>query len=385
MKILVIDIQGLIKQVFVRAFSKDNDVEILNAGFNSLNLINVFLQKFPDLVIIDENTARSNFGNSLNNVLNNISLPVVFIAQNEMLPNFGCLEQSKEKVKLIINKLNFKLTVDLFRSKYLALIKLELKNLGKNKLISSFEVKRIQAPDFSSNSKVELRENNLNDSSIRKSYRVSDVINFAPKNDPDVIIKYQGLINKHKTSKIIVVGSSTGGTEALRIFLRSFKKDSPPIIIVQHMPGGFTKSFAKNLNNEFNIDIKEAEDGDILRPGLVIIANGSYHLIVKYSSGNYFVNLLDGPLVSRHKPSVNVLFRSAAMYAGSNAIGVILTGMGDDGAVCMLEMKKNGAYTIAQDQETSVVFGMPMEAIKIGAVDKILPLSEIADHVLRRS
>ncbi|EEF83648.1 CheB methylesterase domain-containing protein [Borreliella burgdorferi] len=385
MKILVIDIQGLIKQVFVRAFSKDNDVEILNAGFNSLNLINVFLQKFPDLVIIDENTARSNFGNSLNNVLNNISLPVVFIAQNEMLPNFGCLEQSKEKVKLIINKLNFKLTVDLFRSKYLALIKLELKNLGKNKLISSFEVKRIQAPDFSSNSKVELRENNLDDSSIRKSYRVSDVINFAPKNDPDVIIKYQGLINKHKTGKIIVVGSSTGGTEALRIFLRSFKKDSPPIIIVQHMPGGFTKSFAKNLNNEFNIDIKEAEDGDILRPGLVIIANGSYHLIVKYSSGNYFVNLLDGPLVSRHKPSVNVLFRSAAMYAGSNAIGVILTGMGDDGAVCMLEMKKNGAYTIAQDQETSVVFGMPMEAIKIGAVDKILPLSEIADHVLRRS
>ncbi|WKC90937.1 CheB methylesterase domain-containing protein [Borreliella carolinensis] len=385
MKILVIDIQGLIKQVFVRAFSKDNDVEILNAGFNSLNLINVFLQKFPDLVIIDENTARSNFGNSLNNVLNKISLPVVFIAQNEMFPNFGYLEQSKEKVRLIINKLNFKLTVNLFRSKYLALIKLELKNLGKNKLISSFEVKRIHAPDFSSNSKVELRENSLEDSSIRKSYKVSDVINFAPKNDPDVIIKYQGLINKHKTGKIIVVGSSTGGTEALRIFLRSFKKDSPPIIIVQHMPGGFTKSFAKNLNNEFNIDIKEAEDGDILRPGLVIIANGSYHLIVKYSSGNYFVNLLDGPLVSRHKPSVNVLFRSAAMYAGSNAIGVILTGMGDDGAVCMLEMKKNGAYTIAQDQETSVVFGMPMEAIKIGAVDKILPLSEIADHVLRRS
>ncbi|WNY60335.1 chemotaxis protein CheB [Borreliella bissettiae] len=385
MKILVIDIQGLIKQVFVRAFSKDNDVEILNAGFNSLNLINVFLQKFPDLVIIDENTARSNFGNSLNNVLNKISLPVVFIAQNEMFPNFGYLEQSKEKVRLIINKLNFKLTVNLFRSKYLALIKLELKNLGKNKLISSVEVKRIHAPDFSSNSKVELRENSLDDSSIRKSYKVSDVINFAPKNDPDVIIKYQGLINKHKTGKIIVVGSSTGGTEALRIFLRSFKKDSPPIIIVQHMPGGFTKSFAKNLNNEFNIDIKEAEDGDILRPGLVIIANGSYHLIVKYSSGNYFVNLLDGPLVSRHKPSVNVLFRSAAMYAGSNAIGVILTGMGDDGAVCMLEMKKNGAYTIAQDQETSVVFGMPMEAIKMGAVDKILPLSEIADHVLRRS
>lgn len=385
MKILVIDIQGLIKQVFVRAFSKDNDVEILNAGFNSLNLINVFLQKFPDLVIIDENTARSNFGNSLNNVLNNISLPIVFIAQNEMFPNFGCLEKSKEKVKLIINKLNFKLTVDLFRSKYLALIKLELKNLGKNKLISSYEVKRIPSPDFSSHSKVELKKDSLDDSSIRKSYRVSDVINFAPKNDPDVVIKYQGLLNKQRTGKIIVVGSSTGGTEALRIFLSSFKKDSPPIIIVQHMPGGFTKSFAKNLNNEFNIDIKEAEDGDILRPGLVIIANGSYHLIVKYGSGNYFVNLLDGPLVSRHKPSVNVLFRSAAMYAGANAIGVILTGMGDDGAICMLEMKKNGAYTIAQDQETSVVFGMPMEAIKIGAVDKILPLSKIADHVLRRS
>lgn len=139
------------------------------------------------------------------------------------------------------------------------------------------------------------------------------------------------------------------------------------------------------MNNELEIDVKEAEDGDILRPGLVIIANGHYHLIVKYANGNYFVNLLDGPLVSRHKPSVNVLFRSAAMYAGENAIGVMLTGMGDDGACCMLEMKKSGAYNIAQDQVTSVVFGMPMEAIKIGAVDKVLPLNKISEYILRRS
>ncbi|AHE62885.1 CheB methylesterase domain-containing protein [Borrelia parkeri] len=383
MKILIIDIQGLIRQVFVRAFSKDINVEILNPGSNSLNLINVFLQKFPDLVIVDENAAKSHFGNALNNVLNNISLPVIFIAEDEVYPKFGFLESKRDKIKLIINKLNFKLTVNLFRSDYLDLIKSEIKKLAGNKFIASFETKRIKAPDSFAKSESKKSEGNI--SGITKSYKVADVINVSPKNDPDVILKYQGVINKNKTGKVIFVGSSTGGTEALRVFLKFFKRDSPPIVIVQHMPGGFTTSFAKSLNNELEIDVKEAEDGDILRPGLVIIANGHYHLIVKYANGNYFVNLLDGPLVSRHKPSVNVLFRSAAMYAGENAIGVMLTGMGDDGACCMLEMKRSGAYNIAQDQVTSVVFGMPMEAIKIGAVDKVLPLNKISEYILRRS
>ncbi|WP_421622653.1 chemotaxis protein CheB [Borrelia sp. MN22-0132] len=383
MKILIIDIQGLIRQVFVRTFSRDVNVEILNPGSNSLNLINVFLQKFPDLVIVDENAAKSHFGNALSNVLNNISLPVIFIAEDEVYPKFGFLESKRDKIKLIINKLNFKLTVNLFRSDYLDLIKSEIKKLAGNKFIASFETKRIKAPD--SFVKFESKKSEGSISGITKSYKVADVINVAPKNDPDVILKYQGVINKNKTGKVIFVGSSTGGTEALRVFLKFFKRDSPPIVIVQHMPGGFTTSFAKSLNNELEIDVKEAEDGDILRPGLVIIANGHYHLIVKYANGNYFVNLLDGPLVSRHKPSVNVLFRSAAMYAGENAIGVMLTGMGDDGACCMLEMKRSGAYNIAQDQVTSVVFGMPMEAIKIGAVDKVLPLNKISEYILRRS
>ncbi|WKC58119.1 chemotaxis protein CheB [Borrelia sp. P9F1] len=383
MKILIVDNQGLIRQIFVRAFSQDLDVEVLNPGSNSLNLINVFLQKFPDLVVIDENTAKSNFGSALENVLNNISLPVVFIAEDERNPNFGFLENKKDKIKLVINRLNFKLVVNLFRSDYLSLVKSEVKKLGSNKRTVSFDVKRIKAPSFSPKPRV--KKSNADISGVTKSYKVADVINVAPKNDPDVVLKYQGVINKQKTGKVIFVGSSTGGTEALRVFLRHFRKDSPPIVIVQHMPGGFTKSFAKSLNNEFEVDVKEAEDGDILRPGLVVIANGNYHLIVKYGSGSYFVNLLDGPLVSRHKPSVNVLFRSAAMYAAENAIGVMLTGMGDDGAACMLEMKNNGAYNIAQDQATSVVFGMPMEAIKVGAVDKVLPLNKISECILRRS
>ncbi|UGQ16239.1 chemotaxis protein CheB [Borrelia sp. RT5S] len=383
MKILIVDNQGLIRQIFVRAFSQDLDVEILNPGSNSLNLINVFLQKFPDLVIIDESTAKSNFGSALENVLNNISLPVVFIAEDEENPNFGFLKNKTDKIKLVINKLNFKLVVNLFRSDYLSLVKSEVKKLGSNKLAISFDVKRIKAPNFYPKPRVKKPGTNV--SGVTKSYKVADVINVAPKNDPDVVLKYQGVINRQRTGKVIFVGSSTGGTEALRVFLRYFRKDSPPIVIVQHMPGGFTKSFAKSLNNEFEVDVKEAEDGDILRPGLVIIANGNYHLIVKYGNGNYFVNLLDGPLVSRHKPSVNVLFRSAAMYAAGNAIGVMLTGMGDDGAACMLEMKNSGAYNIAQDQATSVVFGMPMEAIKAGAVDKVLPLNKISECILRRS
>lgn len=235
MKILIIDIQGLIRQVFVRAFSKDLNVEILNPGSNSLNLINVFLQKFPDLVIVDENSAKSHFGNALNNVLNNISLPVIFIAEDEVYPQFGFLESKRDKIKLIINKLNFKLTVNLFRSDYLDLIKSEIKKLAGNKFIVSFETKRIKAPDSFVKSESKKSEGSI--SGITRSYKVADVINVAPKNDPDVILKYQGVINKNKTGKVIFVGSSTGGTEALRVFLKFFKRDSPPIVIVQHMPG----------------------------------------------------------------------------------------------------------------------------------------------------
>ncbi len=184
------------------------------------------------------------------------------------------------------------------------------------------------------------------------------------------------------TEKIVVVGASTGGTEALRVFLESLPMDTPGTVIVQHMPENFTTAFANRLDSLCAASVKEAADNDTVIPGRVLIAPGSKHMLLKRSGARYYVEVKDGPLVSRHRPSVDVLFRSAARYAGANAVGVIMTGMGDDGAKGMLEMKGAGSYNIAQDEKSCVVFGMPNEAIKLGGVHKILPLDSIARTVL---
>jgi len=187
------------------------------------------------------------------------------------------------------------------------------------------------------------------------------------------------------TEQVIVVGASTGGTEALKIFLEALPPDAPGIVIVQHMPKHFTKAFAKRIDSLCRISVKEAENNDTVLTGQALIAPGNYHMLLKRSGARYYVEIKSGPLVSRHRPSVDVLFRSAARYAGRNSIGVIMTGMGDDGAHGMLEMKEAGAYTIAQDEDSCVVFGMPNEAIKLGGVHKVAPLSGIAQEIMRFS
>jgi two-component system chemotaxis response regulator CheB len=208
----------------------------------------------------------------------------------------------------------------------------------------------------------------------------------APKLTADVIMPMPThTISIETTESVIVVGASTGGTEALRVFLERLPIDCPGVVIVQHMPEHFTAAFASRLDGICAVSIKEAEDNDTVLRGRVLIAPGNKHLLLKRSGARYYVEVKAGPLVSRHRPSVDVLFRSTARYAGKNAIGVIMTGMGDDGAHGMLEMKTAGSYNIAQDEDSCVVFGMPKEAIKLGAVDKILPLGEIAEHVIRKS
>ncbi len=185
------------------------------------------------------------------------------------------------------------------------------------------------------------------------------------------------------TEKVVVAGASTGGTEALRQFLQSMPLDAPGIVIVQHMPEEFTARFAERLNTICRVTVKEAANNDSVIRGQALIAPGNRHLLLKRSGARYFVEVRDGPLVSRHRPSVDVLFRSAARYGGRNVVGVIMTGMGDDGARGMLEMREAGAFTIAQDEATCVVFGMPAEAVKLGAVDRVLPLGGIAAEVVR--
>ncbi|HXZ13332.1 MAG TPA: chemotaxis response regulator protein-glutamate methylesterase, partial [Candidatus Sulfotelmatobacter sp.] len=186
----------------------------------------------------------------------------------------------------------------------------------------------------------------------------------------------------HDSEKIVAIGASTGGTEVLLHILEQMPPDCPGIVTVQHMPEGFTAAFAKRLDGICSIEVREAADGDRLIPGRAYIAPGNRHTLVRRLGSGYFLEVCDGPLVSRHRPSVNVLFRSVAQAAGSNAIGILMTGMGDDGADGLLEMKQADAHTIAQDEATSVVFGMPREAILRGAVNEVLPLSQIPAAIL---
>ena len=189
-------------------------------------------------------------------------------------------------------------------------------------------------------------------------------------------------LGRLSTEKLIFIGASTGGTESLRVVLEALPANSPGIVIVQHMPEKFTAAFAARLNTLCEVEVKEAVHGDPVLRGHVLIAPGDKHTLLERQGARYHVSVKTGPLVSRHRPSVDVLFRSAARAAGANAVGVIMTGMGDDGARGLDEMKTAGAYTIAQDEATSIVFGMPKEAIARGAAQKISPLDAIARDIL---
>ena len=184
------------------------------------------------------------------------------------------------------------------------------------------------------------------------------------------------------TDKIFAIGASTGGVQALSCVLSQLPTNCPGVVVVQHMPARFTTSFANRLNDEYEVNVKEAQDGDHVIPGQVLIAPGGFHMRLCRSGAIYYVEVKDGPMVCRQKPSVDVLFESVAKYAGANAVGAILTGMGDDGANGLLSMRKAGARTIAQDEASCVVFGMPKEAIERGAAEIVVPLSDVAQTMI---
>jgi two-component system chemotaxis response regulator CheB len=206
----------------------------------------------------------------------------------------------------------------------------------------------------------------------------------SPKLSADAVIaKARTVARQETTEKVVMIGASTGGTDALRVLLAALPANAPGIAIVQHMPEHFTATFARRLDDICRISVQEAKDGDTLIRGRALIAPGNRHLLLRRSGSRYFVEVRDGPFVCRHRPSVDVLFRSAARYAGKNCVGVIMTGMGDDGARGMEELKEAGAITLAQDEQSCVVYGMPHEAVKRGAVDKELPLEDIAPELVK--
>jgi len=207
-------------------------------------------------------------------------------------------------------------------------------------------------------------------------------INRNPAVDLHSTAPAQRLSMAETTNKIFAIGASTGGVQALTCVLSALPANAPGTVVVQHMPAHFTTSFAQRLNSECAVSVKEAEDGDHVVPGRVLIAPGGWHMVLQRSGANYFVSLRDGPPVCHQRPSVEVLFNSVAKYAGANAIGAILTGMGDDGATGLLNMRQAGAHTIAQDEQSSVVFGMPKEAIARGGAERIVSLNKVAENLI---
>lgn len=347
-KVLIVDDSALLRQVLSAIINSDPNMEVIATASDPYAAANKLAQEVPDVITLDVEMPKMDGITFLKKIMTQKPIPVVICSSLTERGSDTALKALEYGAVDIITK----------------------PKLGQKQY---FEESKVHICDI------------IKAAAMAKVHKIRPVseVEVTPKLSADVILQKSNSTSMIKTTEtVVVVGASTGGTEALRIFLEKFPLDSPGILIVQHMPENFTKAFAKRLDGSCKISVKEAEDGDTVLRGRALIAPGNMHMLLKRSGAKYFVELKGGPLVSRHRPSVDVLFRSTARYAGRNAIGVILTGMGDDGAKGMLEMKEVGAFNIAQNEETCVVFGMPNEAIKLGAVESVTPLNLITDTVL---
>ncbi|MGF1584725.1 MAG: chemotaxis response regulator protein-glutamate methylesterase [Bacteroidales bacterium] len=351
-KVLIVDDSAVVRQTLSEIISAEPDLEVIGTASDPYVAAKKMLSEAPDVITLDVEMPRMDGLTFLKKIMSLHPIPVVIISSLTAEGTETGLKALEYGAVEIITK-----------------PRMDTKTF--------IEESRIRLCDaIKAAAHVRLKRKNI----------PAPVISVQPKYSADVILSKTTTHSMIKTTeKVIAVGASTGGTEALTIFLRSFPPDSPGIVIVQHMPEQFTRSFANRLNELCDISVKEAENNDTVIRGRALIAPGNKHLLLKRSGARYYVEVKDGPLVNRHRPSVDVLFRSTARYAGRNAIGVIMTGMGSDGASGLLEMKEAGAVTIAQDEKSCVVFGMPNEAIKLGAVKSILPLDHIAGSVLKLS
>jgi two-component system chemotaxis response regulator CheB len=347
-RVLVVDDSAVVRQTMAELLSSDPQIEVMATAADPFIAADRIREEIPDVITLDVEMPRMDGITFLQKIMSQHPIPVVMCSS---LTEGG----SETALKAL---------------EYGAVEIIQKPRMGTKQFLEESRVRICDAVKAASQARVR--------SISAKRHEV------APKLTADVIMARPNTNAMIQTTeKVVVVGASTGGTEALRVFLESLPADSPGIVIVQHMPEGFTRTFSQRLDSLCRITVKEAADNDTVVRGKALIAPGNFHLLLKRSGARYYVEIKDGPLVSRHRPSVDVLFRSAARYAGKNAVGVIMTGMGDDGARGMLEMKEAGARNIAQDEATSVVFGMPNEAIKLGGVELIRPLEEIAFDVLR--
>ena len=346
-KVLIIDDSALIRKILSEMLSSDPEIEVVGTASDPYIARTKIKELNPDVLTLDVEMPRMDGITFLSNLMRLRPMPVVMVS--------SLTEKGAD-------------------------ITLQALEIGAIDFVTKPSIDLAHTiSDYSR----EIIEKVKNASTARVQNYTPNKINVVEKNSADVVLLKKTKIKNFKTTeKIIAIGASTGGTEAIKNVLSKMPVNSPGIVITQHIPEAFSKKFADRLNNQLGLTVYEAEDGQQIIPGHVYIAPGDQHLIIERSGARYLCKLNNGPPVNRHKPSVDVLFRSVAQNVGPNAIGVILTGMGDDGALGLKEMHDAGAKTIAQDEKTSVVWGMPGSAVNKGGVDSVESLHDIPKKII---
>ena len=336
-RVLIVDDSAVVRQTLREVLSSDPEIEVIATAGDPFVAADRIAEQVPDVITLDIEMPRMDGLTFLKKIMSQHPIPVVI-----------CSSLADEGAQSTFKALEYG-AVDIITKP----------RLGTKQFLEDSRISLCESVKAAAASRLR---------TLRPCHTVE------PKLTADAILSPATHAMAETTEKVVVIGASTGGTEALKTVLEMLPPDTPGIVIVQHMPELFTRAFANRLDSLCAITVKEAETNDTVIRGRALIAPGNHHLLLKRSGARYYVEVKDGPLVCRHRPSVDVLFRSAARYAGQNAVGVILTGMGDDGARGMLEMKQAGATTFAQDEATCIVFGMPKEAIRLRGADRVVQI-----------
>ncbi|MCI5776712.1 MAG: chemotaxis response regulator protein-glutamate methylesterase [Bacteroidales bacterium] len=378
-RVLVVDDSAVVRQSLSAILEADPEIEVMGTAADPIIAVKKIQREVPDVITLDIEMPRMDGLTFLRKIMAQRPIPVVVISSLTTRGTEAAMKALEYGASEVIGKPSMNPDV-FFQESHIMLCDVV-------KAAAQSKIRRVTADDIKERAAITKPAPAPAPIPLTARKPIGTPLPIGPvppKYTADAILERPNSSDVVvPTEKIIVIGSSTGGTEAIRTLLSSMPADMPGIAIVQHMPEGFTRSFSNSLNQISRLEVKEAENGDKLYRGRVLIAPGNKHMLLKRVGKEYFVEVKEGPLVNRHRPSVDVLFRSAARYAGGNAIGVILTGMGNDGARGMKEMHDAGARTVAQDEQSCVVYGMPKEAVKAGGVDDIVSLNNIDDHLVR--
>ncbi len=352
-RVLIIDDSASVRQTLASVLQSDPDIEVIGTASDPFIAAKRIQEEVPDVITLDVEMPRMDGITFLRKLMSQHPIPVVM-----------CSSLTEEGTETLMQALEAGAVDVILKPR-----------IGAADHLAEQATRICEAVKSAAEARLRQRP--------AAAARSASLSGTQKKLTADVMLPPpSGRPMARTTEMVVCVGASTGGTEALREMLEMLPANAPGMVIVQHMPEKFTAAFARRLNSLCEVEVKEAADGDPVLRGHVLIAPGDHHLLLERQGARYQISVRTGPLVSRHRPSVDVLFRSAARSAGSNAMGVIMTGMGDDGARGMLEMHQAGAHTIAQDEATSVVFGMPKEAIARGGVNRVVPLAQIAREIL---